>query len=591
MAARPAARRRGPAQIRVAMMGLFLVLVWVGLGYRLFEVQVVRAAEYEPKSLQQRVRTVVIDAPRGTIFDRNLDPLAVTVEARAIFAVPVEMDDPLYATQVVAAITGQSADTARANIERSETFAYLARQVDPSVAAEVKAQNLKGVYVVPEPKRAYPAGALASPVVGLVTTDEDDRITGLEGLELVYEDVLSGEPGLIEYEAAASQVRAIPQAGIRQEIPAVRGDDLISTIDSSLQYTAYDVCRRRLEVTAAIGCSIVVLEVETGQVLALVEAPSFDPVTRTVVDPVTEDQTRFSNFAIRGTYEPGSVQKLITIASALDAGIVDIDTVIPDVGDTIETSAGACKSKTDDIYGCFKDSSPHATEDMTVHQIFTRSSNVGTIKVQQRVGPEILEDYIKRFGLGRLTGVDFNGEAAGSFQLDPNCSSCQASAAIGYSVAVTPLQMAAAYAAIGNDGVWIEPSLVMAKVDQNGNRTYMQGESREVVSERTAWVMRQILADVVTDGTGSAARVEGYRVGGKTGTALKLGADGRYTDWTNASFVGMAPIDDPKVVVAVMIDSPAFEFRYGGAAAAPAFAEVMEAALNQLGVIPDALDG
>ncbi len=591
MAARPAVRRRTPGQARVATLGTFLMLTWAFLGFKLFQVQVVEAAELGSMGLEQRVRTLVLEAPRGTIFDRNLDPLALTVDAKAIFAVPAEMDDPLYATQVVAGITGQSVERARENVGKSETFAYLARQVDTSLADLVVAQQLRGVYVIDEPKRAYPAGAMTSSVVGLVTTDENDRITGLEGLELVYDEQLSGDPGLVRYEAAASQVRAIPQAAILEEQPARRGNDLISTIDSALQYTAYDVCRRRLEVTGAVGCSIVVLEVETGEVLALVEAPAFDPVTRAVVDPVVETQTRYSNFVVRGTYEPGSVQKLITVASAIDAGVVDVDTVIPNVGDVIETTPGACLSSDDDIYGCFKDSSPHATEDMTVQQIFTRSSNVGTIKIQQRVGVDILGDYMDRFGLGRPTGIDYNGEAAGSFVLDPSCSSCQASAAIGYGVAVSPLQMAAAYAAIGNDGIWIRPSLVRAIVDQDGNTTYLQSTSHQVVSERTAWVMRQILADVITDGTGAAAKVDGYRVGGKTGTALILGADGRYTDQTRASFVGMAPIDDPKLVVAVLIDQPSYEYRYGGAAAAPAFAEVMEAALNQLGVIPDALEG
>lgn len=591
MATRPAARRKNPAARRVAILGSGLLFLWVGLGVRLFNVQVVQASELGGAGFEQRLRTVVLEPARGTIFDRNLAPLALTVEARAIFAVPAEMDDPIYATQVVAALTGQSAEKARANIARSSTFAYLARQVDPSVAEQVEAAGLRGVYVIPEPKRAYPGGAIASPVVGLITTDENDRITGLEGLEIVYQDVLQGEPGRITYEAARIGAKVIPQAGVLEEVPAVRGSDLVSTLDSSLQYISYDVCRRTIDQTGAIGCSIVVLDVETGEVLALVEAPSFDPVTRQVVDPITEEQNRYDNFAIRGTYEPGSVQKLITIASALETGTVAFDTVIPDVADTIETTSGACRSADDDIFGCFRDSSPHATEDLTVQQIFTRSSNVGTIRIQQMVGAEKLGRYLDLFGLGRRTGIDYNGEAAGSFVLDPSCSSCQASAAIGYGVAVTPIQMAAAYAAIGNDGVWVQPRLVRATVDQNGEWTYLSGESHRVVSEKTAWVIRQILAEVVTDGTGTAAQVSGYRVGGKTGTALKLDADGNYTDQTRASFVGMAPIDDPQVVVAVLIDEPDYEYRYGGAAAAPAFAEVMEAALNQLGVIPDAAQG
>ena len=226
---------------------------------------------------------------------------------------------------------------------------------------------------------------------------------------------------------------------------------------------------------------------------------------------------------------------------------------------------------------------------MTVAEIFTRSSNVGTIKVAEKLGQRRLIEYIEAFGLGTKTGIDYTVEAAGILNFAAGCETCWSSAAIGYSVAATPLQMAAAYAAVGNDGIWITPHIVETKTDDDGETQVGGIQTRQVISSGTALLMRELLASVVEKGTGQAAAVTGYRVGGKTGTANKLGPDGRYTDETRASFVGMAPVSDPKVVVAVVLDSPAWEFRTGGASAAPVFAEIMEQALHRLGVTPDGI--
>jgi cell division protein FtsI/penicillin-binding protein 2 len=241
----------------------------------------------------------------------------------------------------------------------------------------------------------------------------------------------------------------------------------------------------------------------------------------------------------------------------------------------------------DDLHGCYNDFEEHETEDMTVGEIFTRSSNIGTIKVAETLGEDLLVEYIEAFGLGEPTGIDYTVEAPGILRFDAGCQTCWASAAIGYSVAATPLQMAAAYAAVGNDGIWTTPHIVRTKVDAEGETDIAGVETRKVVSPGTALLMRELLASVIEEGTGTNASVEGYRVGGKTGTANKLGDDGRYTEETRASFVGMAPINDPKVVVAVVIDAPDFDYRTGGLAAAPVFSEIMEQALHRLGVSPD----
>jgi cell division protein FtsI (penicillin-binding protein 3) len=299
----------------------------------------------------------------------------------------------------------------------------------------------------------------------------------------------------------------------------------------------------------------------------------------------------FTNFIVRGMYEPGSTQKMITVAAALEEESVGVGTIMPDVGDELELLENACRSGDDDVHGCYRDFDEHPTEDMTVADIFTRSSNIGTIMVAETLGEPRLVEYIEAFGLGEKTGIDYSVEAPGILRFDAGCQTCWASAAIGYSVAATPLQMAAAYAAVGNDGIWTTPHIVKSQVDVEGETEVAGIETHKVVSPGTALLMRELLASVIEDGTGRNASVDGYGVGGKTGTANKLGADGRYTEETRASFVGLAPINDPKVVVAVVVDGPEFDYRTGGLAAAPVFAQVMEQALHRFGVSPDGEQG
>jgi cell division protein FtsI (penicillin-binding protein 3) len=416
-------------------------------------------------------------------------------------------------------------------------------------------------------------------VVGFVDIDG----VGQEGLEIIYDDGLRGIPGSELYERDKDNI-PIPQ-GMSEIVPAVPGVDLHTTIDLPLQYQAQQACIGMVETAAAEGCWVVVLEVETGAVLAMTGAPAFDPETRQA-----SDGSPFSNFNVRGIYEPGSTQKLITVAAALETGAVQVGTVFPDIADVIELRDGACESDDDNIHGCYRDFDEHETMDMTVEEIFVQSSNVGTINVAEALGEERMVDYIKSFGLGAPTGFDFGAEATGLLNFAAGCETCWASGAIGYSVAVTPLQMAAAYAAIGNDGIWTTPHIVSSTVDAQGATEIAGIETRSVVSPETAVLMRELLAGVVERGTGQNGQVDGYRVGGKTGTANKLGEDGRYVEATRASFVGMAPIDDPKVVVAVVIDAPSYEYRTGGASAAPVFAQVMEHALHRLGVTPDGLE-
>jgi cell division protein FtsI/penicillin-binding protein 2 len=587
MAAPKAGRRFQPSKVRVAVIGLVVVAAWMGMGYRLVQIQVVQASDLAEQGLSQRLVSRDLAPQRGKIFDRNGELLAMTVQAQSIFAVPDQIEEPLWVAQQIGGLLGADTDILYERLTSDRDFVYIKRQVEDVVANEVLGLEIRGVFSHPEPTRIYPAGVVASRVAGFVNIDGD----GQEGLELVYDDELAGTPGKAEFERDL-QGRVIPQ-GFSQIVPAIPGVDLNTTIDLPLQYQAQQECLLALEQTHALSCWVVVLEVETGAVLAMVGAPVFDPVTRQTRDPRCDDVEdpapcrAFSNFTVRGIYEPGSTQKLITVAAALEEGEVSIGTVIPEVSYELELREDACRFADDELFGCYRDFKKHATEDMSVAQIFTKSSNIGTIKIAERLGQDRLIQYIEAFGLGAKTGIDYTVEAAGILNFEAGCMTCWASAAIGYSVAVTPLQMAAAYAAIGNDGIWITPHLVSSKTDVDGETQVAGMQTRRVVSSGTALLMRELLASVVEKGTGAAAAIDGYRVGGKTGTANKLGADGRYTETTRASFVGIAPINDPKIVVAVLIDAPSFDYRTGGLSAAPVFAAVMEQALHRLGVTPD----
>jgi cell division protein FtsI/penicillin-binding protein 2 len=572
----------------MGVIGVVVVVAWLGMGYRLFEIQVVRAEELAEEGLSQRLVTREMAPQRGKIYDRNGNLLAMTVESQSIFAVPDQVTEPLWVAQQIGGLLGVDPDKLFERLTSDLDFVYIKRQVEGVLAEEVLSLEMKGVFAHPEPSRVYPAGEVAAHVTGFVDIDGD----GQEGLELVYDTDLRGVPGHAEYERDVAG-RVIPQ-GYTNIVPAVPGVDLVTSIDLPLQYQAQEACINAVDRTGAKSCWAVVLEVETGEVLAMVGAPVFDPERRQTLDDSCDDTgdptvcRMFSNFVIRGIYEPGSTQKMITFAAALEEREVNVGTLIPGVDDELEVLEGACDSKDDETWGCYEDFDKHEKMDMTVADIFTRSSNVGTIKVAEKLGQPRLIEYIERFGLGEKTGVDYTVEAPGNLRFDAGCQTCLASASIGYSVAVTPLQMAAAYAAIGNDGVWTTPHIVRSQVDADGETDVADTQTREVVSPGTALLVRQLLARVVEEGTGHNGAVEGYRVGGKTGTANKLSEDGKtYTDETRASFVGLAPIDDPKVVVAVMVDAPNYEYRTGGRSAAPVFSEIMEQALHRLGVSPD----
>ncbi len=550
---------------RVVSIALLLLAAWVLLSVKLFEIQIVQAADFSEQAMDQRRTTHEFAPNRGTIFDRTGRQMALTVPGVTVWANPQEVTNPALTGHLVAASLGIDESDLVEKLAGDKSFVFVKRQLEQIEVDGLQALELAGIHFDSEPKRVYPNDALAAQVVGFVGIDG----TGIEGLEYTYDEELAGVAGYL-IEETGREGRRIPDTPITQ-VEAIPGADLLTSMDMSVQFMAEQACLHTMERTKALGCSIVVLDPNTGEILAMAVLPSFDPGEFAAFDPAT-----WSNSTVRSLYEPGSTQKLVTVAAAIEEGAVDFDTemVVPYSIEVVDQE--------------IKDfGNPREPRVMTVADIVTRSSNVGTIMIQQELGDTALRKYLSAFGYGQPTGVDFAGEATGVANVDPDCGSCTASAAIGYSVSVTPLQMASVYATIANDGVWIQPHLVRFIDRGDGRPEPFEPESREIVSADTAFIMRSMLRNVVENGTGSGASIAEYTVGGKTGTTLKYLPGGGYSEDHIASFIGMAPMSDPQLVIAVIVDRPIDGYT-GGAAAAPAFAEVMEKALHHLGIEPDA---
>ncbi len=557
------------AHRRPLALGVLLLVIWVVVAAKLFEVQVVRADEWTERGLAQRITQEELAPRRGTIYDRTGQVLAFTIDATTVYANPGQLEDPVEASLAVAAALDQPFDVVAEKLARDASFVYLARQLEGEAAAAVAELDIPGIYTVPEPKRLYPAAGAAAHVVGFVDIDG----TGLEGLEYHFDEELRGRPGFIQYEQANGV--QIPH-GREDRVDPVPGADLGTTIDLSLQFITDRACAATVERTDAKRCSIVVLEPESGEILALTVAPGYDPGDRSALEP-----ERLQNIAVRSLYEPGSTMKILTIGAALEDGLIDPDTTF-EVPAELEFYDEAI-----DRTWTFEDVDRTETEVLTVREIVTRSSNIGTILIEQELGFERHRDALTSWGFGSPVGIDLNGEARGSVNLDPTCVTCGPSVAIGYSVNTTLIQMASVFGAVANDGEWVTPHVVR-RIDRAGEVDEPSVERRELVSPEVAATLRALLRNVVEDeeGTGVAARIAGYDVGGKTGTS-RVFEDGEYhDDRFMASFIGMAPVDDPRLVVAVLVEEPQGKAYSGGTAAAPAFAEVMEKALQQLGIEP-----
>lgn len=547
-------------------MNLAALVLFATIGliaYRLVYLQVLKADHYDALAKEQRLHLTELNPRRGFILDRDGEVLAISQEAYSIYAIPYLLED----VSAAAADLSLALEKPRQEIEnklRSDSgFVYLERKVSPETAEKVEALKITGIGLEKESKRYYPQKELACQVLGYVGMDN----VGLSGLELQYEGVLAGERGEAELEV---DPKGDPIPGVTKVIKApVDGCDIQVTVDSEIQFKLQEQLALSVRSSGANHGTGLVMDCRTGEILAMATYPFFDVNQYPTVDPVLA-----RNRAVTDAFEPGSVLKVITAMAALQEQVVSPCSVIH-----IPPSLNIGEYE-------FKDDHPMPESDLTFTEVIAYSSNLGTIKTALALGKEAMIDYLRRCGLGVVTGIDFPGEAAGMLPGPKNWTATTLpTVAIGQGISVTPLQLAVIMAAVANGGVMVRPHFLQRIIhpDRSAEENRVEAGER-VISENTAASLRHILGEVVRIGTGTRASMTLYNCGGKTGTAMKPDPRGGYREAYIATFAGFAPSEDPRLVVVITLDEPA-EI-YGGLAAAPCFSKVMEFALQHLEITP-----
>lgn len=539
-----------------------LGLAAAGLVVRAVELQLVDREFLIGQGEARSVRDVQIEAHRGAILDRSGRPLAISTPMESVFAVPPELNTaPERWTELARKLKRDPEKLARSvSSSQEREFLWLVRHLPPAEAEAVLKMNVPGVYTRSEYLRFYPQGEVFGHLLGI--TNQDDQ--GQEALELVYDAWLAGEDGLKRV-IKDNQGRRVDDV---ENLRAVRpGGDLTLAVDTSIQYLAYRELKRAVEENRATGGSIVMIDVLTGEVLAMVNQPAFNPNDRERREAALTSG-RIRNRAVTDMLEPGSSIKPFVVAAALESGRFDAGSVIDTGNGYFETGGVSVQDE-------------HPVGVLDLAGVLSKSSNVAMAKIARELDKQQLWNTLTGFGFGKVTKSSFPGESAGQLS---NYSDWPwhvvASLSRGYAISVTPLQLAQAYATLGALGVARPVSLL--RVDH-------QVAGRRVMSERNARTLLTLLERVVEDGTGTRASIPGYRVAGKTGTAkkAKTGESGYHEDRYVAVFGGVAPASNPRLATVVVIDDPRAEHYYGGELAAPVFAKVMGGALRMMGVAPD----
>ena len=557
-------RSRGPSR-RLADKRIHLVLVFFAVAFgcvlaRAAWLQGVRGpALGELAAVQQRA-DVTKPAGRGTIYDRRGVPLALGRQAMTVYVDPKRVREPERVADAAAKALGvDSDDVLRSISDRSRRFVYLARKADPERAAAIGRQELPGVGFYPEEERIYPQGAIGSHVLGYAGLDN----RGLAGVEKQLDPILSGQPGN-ETVVRDPSGRLID---VLRGNDAEQGQDVTLTIDHVLQSRTETVLDRVVSKWRARSATAIVLDIRSGGLLAMANAPVFDANQFGQVPP---DWSR--NRAVTDTFEPGSTFKVVTVAAALAERLVGPQTTFR-LAPSIKLYDREIREDDRDV-----------TETMSVAQILSRSSNVGLVRLAQALGKKRLDEWVRRFGFGRRTGIEYPGETRGIVHPREEWSGTTiGNIPIGQGIAVTPVQMAAAYGALANDGVWVQPHLVRRVGDDKAPPP----QRRRIVPRGVAQHILRMLEGVVREGSGHRAAVDGYQIAGKTGTAEKPDERGYGTGNYVASFVGIVPASDPRLAILVLVDEPEGQY-YGGMVAAPAFRELARFTLQYLEIPPDA---
>ncbi|HEV8199460.1 MAG TPA: penicillin-binding transpeptidase domain-containing protein [Candidatus Polarisedimenticolia bacterium] len=564
----------GPPSERARRERLSIVIAGIALGFlamgaRCMHLQVIRAPELLEQARKQHEKAIDLDPRRGPIRDRNGEELALSVDVDSLYADPSKVANPDAVARRLAPILGMKASELREPLSKDSHFAWLKRKIDPALRARVEALQIEGLEFVRESRRFYPKRDLAAHVLGACGIDNQ----GLAGLEFAYNDRFNGTPGRLEFLRDGRGNRVLD----RSRVEAIPGDGMLLTLDATIQHIAERELDTAMKDTRADGAAIVVLRPETGEILALASRPGFDANEFNEAGESSRRDRAVSDF-----FEPGSTFKVITAAAALDAGRVRPNEVIWCENGSYVVARHRFK----------EDKLPFGN--LTFTEVLAHSSNVGTIKVAQRLSSSDFIDVIRRFGFGRSTSLELPGESPGLLRdLKRWSGLSHASISMGQEIGVTPIQLAAAFGAIANDGMYNPPYLIEAFVGPDGARREPDRDSdfqpRRTVSAKTARTLRDMLQEVTIDGTGTKASVVGYTTGGKTGTAQKIDpvshryVRGHYAAW----FGGFVPAAHPALVIIVMVDEPKGAHQHGGDVSAPVFSRVADPVLRYLGVLPD----
>lgn len=557
-------RLADPARRGTTLILVTAVILTVFAG-RLVQLQAVHGEALAAEALDQRLRTVDLPAGRGAIVDASGEPLAVTVEARNLTADQTMVTDPAMVAEQLGPILGVDPDVLTVRLTGERRFMYVAKGITPETWRRIEALRLPGIFSEPTSRRVYPAGDLAANVVGFV----GDEGTGLGGIEYAYQAELAGANGQQTFERGPSG-RVIPTAS-STVTEAQDGVTVQLTIDRDIQYFAQRILAQKVAEAQADYGTLVVMDTVTGQIIALATAPTFD--ANRAGQARAGDR---GNRALTAAFEPGSTSKLITLAAVVNEGAANPYSSF--------TVPGSLTRGDKD----FKDHTPHGTLRLTLAGVMAKSSNIGTILAAERIGGRALYRYMKKFGIGEPTGLDFPGEASGYIPRYRDWSPTSfPTIAFGQGLSVNAVQTASVFATIANDGVRVQPSLVASTIQPDGTVVPApEPERTRVVSPAAAKQVRVMLETVVGEGgTAPQAAIPGYRVGGKTGTAQMYNEECRCYRGVVASFIGMAPADAPRLVVAVSIMNPRVG-RYGGELGAPVFKRVMTYALQALQIPP-----
>jgi cell division protein FtsI (penicillin-binding protein 3) len=550
---------------RLYLLGVMLALWCVAICGRLVYLQVFSYGKFVKQAGHQQQRAIPLAAKRGVIYDRAGHELAMSVMVDSAFAVPTEVKDLPTAVALITRITGEDSNVVLADCRAHKTFCWVARKANDETIERINSLKLQGIHFQKEPKRFYPARDLAAQVLGSVGMED----SGLSGIEHAFDDELRGKAGKMFISVDArkqwfSDVATQPDPG----------DNIVLTIDKNIQYIAEKELEQAIHDTQAISGTVIVENPHTGEILALANRPTFNPNLRKQIKPDT-----LTNRAVSYVYEPGSTFKLVTISAALEEKVTNPN-------ELFDCQMGSI------VYNGMRirDSKPHGI--LPVWGVLAESSDVGSIKIALRLGEDRLYKYIRAYGFGQQTGIELPGETRGLTKPPSRWSRVSIAAiSMGQEIGISPIQLAGLVSTFANDGVWVAPRIVAGTVAPQGapqTVAFHPGAAHRVISPYTAAEMRSMMEKVVIEGTGRKAILEGYSAAGKTGTAQKVDpATGAYSKTKYiGSFAGFAPVNNPQIVVAVILDS-AVGLHQGGQVSAPVFRRITQQVLEYLHVPHD----